>query len=228
MPISAGRAVHRMGGIMGAHYDTVKEIQGEGLWVNDQLVARSADDHWHAVQYWLSDLAPEWTNAPCPYCPTKMVSTRRVRHGKAEGLSEVFDEAIVHQCPSCGHWSCCSYGLLGQGPYGCSEAEVIWWVSKIREFSPDLPEGCESEIAQQLRRNPDLWHRLEPRALVRGESKEMLLSPRYGPVEGHWQEHPLAPEIDEIAAGSFKRRQPPEIAGTGHVVRSLETALWAF
>jgi ADP-ribosylglycohydrolase len=63
---------------------------------------------------------------------------------------------------------------------------------------------------------------------VQSEPKEALLSSRYSPVEGYWQEHPLAPEIDEIAAGSFKRRQPPEIAGTGYVVRSLEAALWAF
>jgi ADP-ribosyl-[dinitrogen reductase] hydrolase len=31
-----------------------------------------------------------------------------------------------------------------------------------------------------------------------------------------------------VAAGSFKRRHPPEIQGTGYVVRSLEAALWAF
>jgi ADP-ribosyl-[dinitrogen reductase] hydrolase len=36
------------------------------------------------------------------------------------------------------------------------------------------------------------------------------------------------PEIAEIAAGSFKTRQPPQIQGTGYVVRSLEAALWAF
>jgi ADP-ribosylglycohydrolase len=28
--------------------------------------------------------------------------------------------------------------------------------------------------------------------------------------------------------GSFKRRQPPEIKGSGYAVRSLEAALWAF
>ena len=32
----------------------------------------------------------------------------------------------------------------------------------------------------------------------------------------------------EIAAGSFKHRNPPEIRGTGYVVDSLEAALWAF
>ncbi len=35
-------------------------------------------------------------------------------------------------------------------------------------------------------------------------------------------------EIDEIASGSFKRREPPEIQGTGYVVKSLEAAIWAF
>ncbi len=39
---------------------------------------------------------------------------------------------------------------------------------------------------------------------------------------------PLTPEIDAVACGSFNRRQPPQIRGTGYVVYSLEAALWAF
>jgi ADP-ribosyl-[dinitrogen reductase] hydrolase len=31
-----------------------------------------------------------------------------------------------------------------------------------------------------------------------------------------------------VARGSFRRRRPPEIVGSGYVVRSLEAALWAF
>ncbi len=58
--------------------------------------------------------------------------------------------------------------------------------------------------------------------------KETLLSPRYCPVEGLWDEDPLAGRIGEIAGGSFKHREPPEIRGTGYVVESLEAALWAF
>jgi ADP-ribosyl-[dinitrogen reductase] hydrolase len=57
--------------------------------------------------------------------------------------------------------------------------------------------------------------------------KDELLAPRYSPLPGLWDEQPLTPEIDEIAAGSFTRREPPEIKGTGYVVRSLEAALWA-
>lgn len=63
---------------------------------------------------------------------------------------------------------------------------------------------------------------------VSGASKEELLSERYSPVPRYWAQSPLVPEIDEIARGSFKRRQPPKIQGTGYVVRSLEAALWAF
>ena len=38
----------------------------------------------------------------------------------------------------------------------------------------------------------------------------------------------MGDEIDEIAAGSFKSKEPPEIKGSGYVVESLEAALWAF
>ncbi|MBI1878407.1 MAG: ADP-ribosylglycohydrolase family protein [Chloroflexi bacterium] len=63
---------------------------------------------------------------------------------------------------------------------------------------------------------------------VNGVSKVELLLERYCPVPGYWAEQPLTPAIDQIAAGSFKQRRPPEIQGTGYVVKSLEAALWAF
>jgi ADP-ribosyl-[dinitrogen reductase] hydrolase len=63
---------------------------------------------------------------------------------------------------------------------------------------------------------------------ILGVTKEELLSDRYSPVQGYWRANRLVPEIDEIAAGSFKRLKPPQIKGTGYVVKSLEAALWAF
>ena len=61
-----------------------------------------------------------------------------------------------------------------------------------------------------------------------GASKADLLSDHFAPAPGVWDGEPLAPRIDEIASGSFRRRDPPEIRGSGYVVRSLEAALWAF
>ncbi len=63
---------------------------------------------------------------------------------------------------------------------------------------------------------------------VNGVSKTELLAAHYTPVPGYWDAHPLHPEIDAVAAGSFKQKQPPAIRGTGYVVQSLEAALWAF
>ena len=63
---------------------------------------------------------------------------------------------------------------------------------------------------------------------VQGVSKEELLADHYSPIPNYWHQHPLVPEIAAIANGSFKHRQPPEIQGSGYVVKSLEAALWAF
>jgi ADP-ribosyl-[dinitrogen reductase] hydrolase len=63
---------------------------------------------------------------------------------------------------------------------------------------------------------------------INGATKEDLTSPHYSPVAGLWQSEPLTPEVDTIAAGSFRLKQPPDISGAGYVVSTLEAALWAF
>ena len=61
-----------------------------------------------------------------------------------------------------------------------------------------------------------------------GVDKETLLAPRWCLVGGLWKEGWLAEKIAFIADGSFKDREPPEIKGSGYVVKSMEAALWAF
>jgi ADP-ribosyl-[dinitrogen reductase] hydrolase len=63
---------------------------------------------------------------------------------------------------------------------------------------------------------------------LQGVGKEELLSPRYTPIAHLWEQEPLCPEIDKVAAGSFKRKRQNEVCGSGYVVESLEAALWAF
>ena len=63
---------------------------------------------------------------------------------------------------------------------------------------------------------------------LNGEAKDVLLGDHYCPTPGYWSHRPLADKIAEVANGSFKRKNPPEIRGTGYVVQSLEAALWAF
>ena len=61
-----------------------------------------------------------------------------------------------------------------------------------------------------------------------GCSKNELLSSYFSPVDAHWQRDELSPKISQVAAGSFKKKQPPEIIGGGYVVHALEAVLWAF
>ncbi|HET8654486.1 MAG TPA: ADP-ribosylglycohydrolase family protein [Longimicrobiaceae bacterium] len=63
---------------------------------------------------------------------------------------------------------------------------------------------------------------------LRGATKKEILSPCYSPTPGLWERKPLVPEIVAIAEGSYRRKSPPEIRGSGYVVQTLEAALWAF
>jgi ADP-ribosylglycohydrolase len=64
--------------------------------------------------------------------------------------------------------------------------------------------------------------------LIHGLPRDHVLDPTWEPLNRLRQLSPLHPEVEEVALGSFRRRQPPEIRGWGYVVRSLEAALWAF
>ncbi|MFM7149513.1 MAG: ADP-ribosylglycohydrolase family protein [Gemmataceae bacterium] len=65
-------------------------------------------------------------------------------------------------------------------------------------------------------------------ALMHGEKRGEVLSPDWKPLQQLNDIMPLHPLIQEIAQGSFRHKEPPDIQGSGWVVRSLEAALWAF
>ena len=64
--------------------------------------------------------------------------------------------------------------------------------------------------------------------LIQGHSRDEVISPDWRPLRWLRRDFGLHPEIDEVANGSFRARQPSEIRGSGYVVKSLEAALWAF
>jgi ADP-ribosylglycohydrolase len=64
--------------------------------------------------------------------------------------------------------------------------------------------------------------------LLVGQDRNEVLAPHWPPLQQLLSKYSLAPEIVTIAQGSFRQRNPPEIQGSGYVVRSLEAALWAF
>jgi len=64
--------------------------------------------------------------------------------------------------------------------------------------------------------------------LMHGLDRDAVLADDWGPLEQLRQLQPLHPEVEVVAAGSFRQLQPPAIKGSGYVVKSLEAALWAF
>ncbi|MBU5354070.1 ADP-ribosylglycohydrolase family protein [Paenibacillus silvae] len=63
---------------------------------------------------------------------------------------------------------------------------------------------------------------------LRGADKATMLSPE---TMKRWRTEPglsFSPAIEEVVSGSYQHKEPPEIQGSGYVVRSLEAALWAF
>jgi ADP-ribosylglycohydrolase len=63
---------------------------------------------------------------------------------------------------------------------------------------------------------------------INGEKKEVLLSKNYFPLLEKSNDEPLSESIQAIAAGSFKKKNPPDIKGTTYATDCLEAALWAF
>jgi ADP-ribosylglycohydrolase len=118
-------------------------------------------------------------------------------------------------------WSAGNGSIMRLAPvpmfYARDPAEAIAWAadsSRTTHGAPAAVDACRYFAALLV-------------GALSGVGKAELLSARYTPIPGYWAERPLVSAIDEIALGSFKHRQPPEIEGTGYVVRSLEAALWA-
>ena len=65
-------------------------------------------------------------------------------------------------------------------------------------------------------------------ALIQGEDRDVVLSPNWKTLKRLHEIKPLHPLIREIAQGSFRDKQVPDIQGTGWVVKCLEASLWAF
>jgi ADP-ribosyl-[dinitrogen reductase] hydrolase len=64
--------------------------------------------------------------------------------------------------------------------------------------------------------------------LLHGLPRDEALAPNGEPLGGLRNCFCLHEEVAEVADGSFRRKRPPEIKGSGYVVASLEAALWAF
>jgi ADP-ribosyl-[dinitrogen reductase] hydrolase len=58
-------------------------------------------------------------------------------------------------------------------------------------------------------------------AMIQGRTSDEVFGPDF------WSSGTLHPEVQAIADGSYKEKEPPAVRGTGYCVDALEAALWA-
>lgn len=64
--------------------------------------------------------------------------------------------------------------------------------------------------------------------LVEGVGRHSVTDPGWRIWDAVRSVRELHPEVETVISGTYLRKQPPDIVGSGYVVRSLEAALWAF
>lgn len=65
-------------------------------------------------------------------------------------------------------------------------------------------------------------------ALANGEPRESVIDPGWPTWEQVFALHEVHHEVAAVVRGSYHSKRPPAIRGSGYVVQSLESALWAF
>ncbi len=117
---------------------------------------------------------------------------------------------------------------LATDPEACGNGSIMRLAAVPIAYSADVEAAIDYAGRSSMTTHP------APRAVdacrylgaliasaVTGTPKHELLN------DGFWRWGALHSEIEKVARGSFKRRQPPEIKGSGYVVRCVEAALWA-
>jgi ADP-ribosyl-[dinitrogen reductase] hydrolase len=95
-------------------------------------------------------------------------------------------------------------------------------LSRLAEES-NLPTHASEQCTSACR-----YRAMVLAALIDGEAREVVLSPEWKPNRQLNDVRPLHPLIGEVAQGTFRKKEPPAIQGSGWVVKSLEASLWAF
>jgi len=102
----------------------------------------------------------DWAILPdfdlCVYCSHRLVKVE----GEEQEDGRLLRDYCLWYCRNCRFWQSRIYS----DPYGgCMPGpDNLAYISKLREFSGEIPDGCSSELASFIRRNPDFLHSCNP------------------------------------------------------------------
>lgn len=90
----------------------------------------------------------------CAYCSTQLIKVEN------ETLEEnMHRDYCLWYCDYCRFWQARIYSAFR----ACMPPSDNWvYISKLREFDTNLPEGCSEELAMHIRQHPNLLHFFNP------------------------------------------------------------------
>ena len=91
----------------------------------------------------------------CDYCSTKLLRIEGQVHEVSNYRAYCF-----WYCRKCRFWQ--ARFRPDSSCYDMPPPDFHAYISKLREFNGDLPEGCNKELASHIKRHPDLLHSFNP------------------------------------------------------------------
>jgi len=96
----------------------------------------------------------------CPYCRSTLYISIHEKLLYSD-VHEVYAKLAI--CPNCGFWQLYHYKNCEDSRP--SSQEWCAAISYLKEFNTDINKECLSDISQNIRRNPMLWHNIEPKTM---------------------------------------------------------------
>ncbi len=204
---------YRSGGVMNLPEGCWTDDTALALCLAESLIACGgmdpADQLQRYVRYWR-----EGYQAPTGVCLDIGTTTRRALEvflrtgatvaGPAAGLTPG-NGSLMRLAPVPIFWA--------MNPLQAVEAAAE--MSRTTHAAPESVDACRYVTALLV-------------SAIHGARREDLVVPHFSPAPGFWDAEPLCPAIEQVVAGSFLTREPPEVRAGGGAVDCLEAALWAF
>jgi hypothetical protein len=158
----------------------------------------------------------------CPFCTAAL---SHVRVTDSYDFGRFFRKGLLAACGNCRFW------FWNWDALNDEVLEKTLAVSYLRGFDGNFPEVCAGELGQHLRRNPQLYHSLEPRKLE--ELVAAVFRSNYRDSEVVHVGKPLDGGFDVLFIDSessqwliqVKRRESPDAAEPVKTLRELVGAM---
>ncbi len=199
---------------------------GPGEWTDDTSMALALADSIGESVWNLNDQATRYLNW--------------MQHGKYSVTGTCFDIGIATRTALLRFASSRDASTSGNTEASSSGNGSIMRLAPVPIHFAHLLPDCVEELVQyaeesslpthasDICRSACRYMGLILAGLISGHEREEVLSTKWLPFQRMTIAAPLTSEVAEVAYGSFRERKPPEIQGSGYVVKSLEAALWAF